>query len=543
MEKRAILAVVLSILVVFAFQAYLTPRNRSVSTPPKVQERTVQSPENKGTTIIPGLPADVVKPTAQAEPQSASSETGRDIVIENKVFKAVFSTRGAVLKSFVLKNYFDKLGKDARPIEMVTGRQWGTYPLGVTLIGNESVGTQDLLFQADRESLDLSSASEPDQVVFSAVVGNGAQVRKILTFVPDRYTFTLDIEIEGSPAASDYTGAAVGWVRILDLEKDTSTKLGFTGPAAWAENKLDEVSLKDLKNENKVFARNVSWVGYEEKYFLAAFLASSEADLFTASMARPTEDTVVISAIEQKSEAESEGNRIFSSSFFCGPKDIDILSALGMHLEKAINFGMFDIVAKPLLYALKTLKELTHNYGVAIIVITIILKVVFFPLTHKSYTSMKALKDLQPKMEALKKKYKDDREKLNQETMNLYRSHKVNPLGGCLPLLVQFPIFIAFYWVLMGSIELRHSPFIFWIKDLSAHDPYYITPILMGASMFVTQKMTPTSADPMQAKLMLAMPIVFTVMFLNFPSGLVIYWLVNNILQIFQQIYIDKRVS
>ena len=156
---------------------------------------------------------------------------------------------------------------------------------------------------------------------------------------------------------------------------------------------------------------------------------------------------------------------------------------------------------------------------------------------------MKAMKDLQPKMMALKKKYKNDKERLNRETMNLYRTNKVNPLGGCLPLLVQFPIFIAFYWVLLGSIELRHAPFMLWIKDLSAYDPYYITPILMGASMFIQQKMTPTMGDPTQAKVMLAMPIIFTFLFLKFPSGLVVYWLVNNVLQIFQQLYIDKRVS
>jgi YidC/Oxa1 family membrane protein insertase len=214
-----------------------------------------------------------------------------------------------------------------------------------------------------------------------------------------------------------------------------------------------------------------------------------------------------------------------------------------MDLEKAIDFGMFDIIAKPLLYILKYLNKATHNYGLAIIILTIIIKIIFFPLTHKSYKSMKAMKDLQPKMMALKKKYKNEKERLNREVMNLYRTNKVNPLGGCLPLLVQFPIFIAFYWVLLGSIELRHAPFMLWIKDLSAHDPYYITPILMGASMFIQQKMTPTVGDPTQAKVMLAMPIIFTFLFLKFPSGLVIYWLVNNVLQIFQQLYIDKRVS
>jgi len=212
-------------------------------------------------------------------------------------------------------------------------------------------------------------------------------------------------------------------------------------------------------------------------------------------------------------------------------------------LQKALNFGWFDVIAKPLLIFLKYINEFTHNYGVAIILLTVVIKILFFPLTHKSYKSMKDMQKVQPLMLKIREKYKNDRETLNKETMALYRTHKVNPLGGCLPMILQIPVFFALYKALLGSIELRHAPFLLWINDLSAKDPYYITPIVMGATMFIQQKMTPTVGDPTQAKMMLLMPIVFTFMFLNFPSGLVIYWLVNNVLSIGQQLYINKYAA
>jgi YidC/Oxa1 family membrane protein insertase len=228
---------------------------------------------------------------------------------------------------------------------------------------------------------------------------------------------------------------------------------------------------------------------------------------------------------------------------FFGPKGLDILKAQGQGLEKALALGWFTPIAKPLLYVLKYFYKYTHNYGIAIIIITLIIKILFFPLTHKSYKSMKDMQKLQPKMAELKEKHKDDRDTLNRSIMELYRTHKVNPLGGCLPMIVQIPVFFALYKSLMFSIELRHAPFMLWITDLSAKDPYYITPVIMGVTMFIQQKMTPTSMDPMQAKMMLALPVVFTFMFLNFPSGLVLYWLVNNILTIAQQTYINRSLK
>ena len=214
-----------------------------------------------------------------------------------------------------------------------------------------------------------------------------------------------------------------------------------------------------------------------------------------------------------------------------------------MGLENSIDYGWVKWLALPLLITLKYLNQFVHNYGIAIIIITTLIKIIFWPLGNKSYKSMKEMQSLQPKISELREKFKNDKTKLNQEVMQLYKKYKVNPMSGCLPMVIQIPVFFGLYKALLYSIELRHAPFAFWIQDLSAKDPYYITPIIMGATMLWQQKLSPQVGDPMQAKLMLLMPIVFTFLFLNFPSGLVIYWLFNNILSIGQQYYINKRYA
>jgi len=231
-------------------------------------------------------------------------------------------------------------------------------------------------------------------------------------------------------------------------------------------------------------------------------------------------------------------------SLYIGPRDIDILELQNAQLERTIDFGWFDIISKPLLLTLKFLNGFLHNWGVSIIVLTILIKILFWPLTNKSFKSMKGMQKLQPEIKELKEKHKDNKEEFAKQQMALFKRYKVNPLGGCLPMVLQIPVFIALYRALMDSIELRHAAFIpFWINDLAAKDPTYIAPLVMGASMFLQQKMTPTTVDPAQAKIMMFMPVMFTVMFLNFPSGLVIYWLINNLISIAQQVYINKKPS
>ena len=535
MEKRALIAVILSLLVLYIFQAHFTPPEKPVqpsieksNDEPLLPESVSPVPEKEGLFTFSDI-----SPTDFPE---------KEIRVETPLYTAIFSTRGAALKSWTLKKYLDHLGIEGKPIEMITDKGDTLHSLSMTLLWKKRSQMLDIQFQPDREILDLSQSEREGQITFTGTTRDGVLVKKIITFFPKTYWIEINVEITPPVSFPANKGAIINWVRKLDPERDVSNRFSFIGPVVYVNEKLKKIKLKHLDEGKKTFSRGVNWVGYDEKYFLAAFFSRKKA-LLLADIIKTEQDSIVINCYEKPSFSQSNGSYVFSYDFYCGPKDIEILRSLGVNLEKVIDFGMFDIIAKPLLYILKYLNKLTHNYGLAIIILTVIIKIIFFPLTHKSYKSMKAMKDLQPKIIALKEKYKDDKERLNREIINLYRTYKVNPLGGCLPLLIQFPIFIAFYWVLLGSIELRHAPFMLWIKDLSAHDPYFVTPILMGISMFIQQKMTPTAGDPTQAKVMLAMPVIFTFLFLKFPAGLVLYWLVNNILQIFQQLYIEKRIA
>jgi YidC/Oxa1 family membrane protein insertase len=255
------------------------------------------------------------------------------------------------------------------------------------------------------------------------------------------------------------------------------------------------------------------------------------------------EDSVYRVALEQNTRIDPGQHERIATSYYLGPKEQQYLTLVGNNLIGALHYGWLNIIARPLVQVLKFFYSYVGNYGAAIILLTFVIKIIFWPLSHKSYKSMEKMKKIQPMMKQLKEKYKDDRQKMNQELMQLYKTYKVNPAGGCLPMLLQIPVFIGLYEALMGAVELRHASFIthfpftdiVWLADLSAKDPYYITPVIMGLSMFLQQKLSPTAGDPTQAKIMLIMPIFLTFIFLNFPSGLVVYFFTNNMLSIFQQ--------
>ena len=295
-----------------------------------------------------------------------------------------------------------------------------------------------------------------------------------------------------------------------------------------------------------------TWVGYQDNYFLEA-LVPWEPLKTSLKLESPEKGVLKLTLVNPPLKLEPMQKAAFNYKAYLGPKDLNILKPLDSNLDRVVNFGWFDIIGKPLLSFLKFIYKYVHNYGVAIIILTILIKILFWPLTQKSYSSMKSMQKLQPQMAKIREKYKDNKEKLNQEMMALYKSNKVNPFGGCLPMIIQIPVFFALYRVLGGSIAIRHAPFMLWINDLSApdrlnigfHIPYTgglpVLTLLMGVSMFIQQKMTPTAGDPTQAKIMLMMPIVFTFMFINFPAGLVLYWLVNNVLTIGQQYLINRK--
>jgi YidC/Oxa1 family membrane protein insertase len=315
----------------------------------------------------------------------------------------------------------------------------------------------------------------------------------------------------------------------------------FSGPATLVKDDIDEVDVDDLNEGAVSYGRDISWTSFQTKYFLSVVVPGANA---VERVQIQRKGDAIENVLESSYFTLQAGEKRTLDYFvFIGPKEPGHLTAAGHQLEKITSFGFFNLLAQPLFLVLTFFYGFLQNYGIAIILLTAVIKIIFWPLTHKSYSSMKSMQKLQPEMAKLREKFKNDKERLNKEMMQLYKTHSVNPLGGCLPMIVQIPVFFALYQVLLNSIALRHAPFAFWLTDLAAKDPYYITPVLMGASMFVQQKMTPTTADPMQAKIFMMMPIVFTFMFLNFPSGLVIYWLVNNLLTILQQYFIHRKAT
>jgi YidC/Oxa1 family membrane protein insertase len=299
---------------------------------------------------------------------------------------------------------------------------------------------------------------------------------------------------------------------------------------------LYKPSKKEKKLSRQELMGPISWLGFTTKYFIGAIIVPDDlSPARTTGIIERPDATHFLTGLQV-----NQASRI---KVYIGPKKGIILQKIGVHLEDAIEYGWFGVIARPLVKMLHFFNLYVHNYGIAIIILTILIKLVFYPLSQKSYKSMGKMKEVQPKLAKIKEKYKDDKARLNKEMMDLYRTNKVNPFGGCLPIVVQIPVFFALYRALMVAIELRHAPFFGWILDLSAKDPYYVTPLIMGATMFLQQKMTPSTGDAMQAKMMLFMPIIFTFMFLNFPAGLVLYWLVNNLLSIGQQYMVMRQVS
>jgi len=332
----------------------------------------------------------------------------------------------------------------------------------------------------------------------------------------------------------------------------------FSGPAALIDGELKEIKTKKIASEGSSYAGRITWVASEDQYFVSAIIPE-EPQKASMRLSLTPREVLEATYVDPSPPVAPGTERTYRYKLYFGPKSLQALGSEGSELGRILDFGFFDIIAKPLLHAMNFIHRYIPSYGIAIILITIIVKILFWPLSNKSYQSMSQMKRLQPKMAEIRAKYKHDKKMMNQELMGLYKVYKVNPLGGCLPMILQIPVFFAFYKMLYQAIELRHAPFFLWITDLSAPDrlfhfsfkipmmtPPYGIPVLtiiMGASMFFQQKMSPPPGDPAQAKMMMFMPIFFTFIFINFPSGLVLYWLVNNILSMAQQYYISKKMA
>jgi YidC/Oxa1 family membrane protein insertase len=527
MEKRVMIAVLLSIAVMYGY-SFMFPQPQQQKPAVRQEAQGVSSSATvpqQGIAVIPAIPA-------------VAESAARDVTVETDTFLAVFSSRGGTLKRLLLKQYRESAAPHAKEIALVAEEQPENYSLR-----SEATGfTIDpfALFTPSVDSLRLAKG-ERKSLTFSWRSPQGDLFSKSYTFTGDSFAVDLDQQIVNN------SGARVDGVIRLALKNRMAAVKGDTrfevyGPSTLADNAIQNLKIDDLtKGGAKLYSKDILWSGFGDKYFFNAVLSRNGS--IAGAQVQERQGFVENVVSSAKLAVDPGRSLVFATRLYFGPKDLDILKAQGSRLEEVIDFGWFSSLAKPLLYSLKYFHRYTHNYGIDIIIITVILKLLFFPLTHKSYKSMKEMQVLQPKMAALKEKFKNDRDAMNKAVMELYKTNKVNPMSGCLPMLVQIPVFFALYKALMFSIELRHAPFMLWIHDLADKDPYYVTPVIMGVTMFIQTKMTPSQMDPMQQKVMLALPVVFTFMFLNFPSGLVLYWLVNNVLTIAQQAYINKSLG
>lgn len=540
-NKNLVLAMVLMLAVWLGFTFFFPPASKLQQKPgdKTASEAILNQQQQQPVTMN----VEESLPTAAADsvvtPTNETVAPAREIVVETDKFQAVFTSQGARLVSFKLKDYKATAAIDAPPVQMHESRALRYSTLRTT--GSEGfLLSEDASFQTPSPALVEVSGNDTSTIRFQHVSNNGMQYVKTFVIRGNEYMIDTGVELFNTTAAPLRGTVNLSLVKLWD-DSQEGDSYSFTGPATLVKDAIDDVDVDDLKQGPVTYNQDAIWTSFQTKYFLSVVVPGEKAvEKIQVSRNGDAIENLVESPYFTLQGGE---RRQLDYLVYIGPKEPEPLKAAGHQLEKVVSFGFFNLLAEPLFVVLTFFYGFFKNYGVAIILLTVLIKIIFWPLTHKSYSSMKSMQKLQPEMQKLRDKYKNDKERLNKEMMGLYKTHSVNPLGGCLPMLVQIPVFFALYQVLLNSIALRHAPFAFWLTDLSAKDPYYITPLLMGASMFVQQKMTPTTADPMQAKIFMMMPVVFTFMFLNFPSGLVIYWLVNNLLTILQQYFIHRKAA
>jgi YidC/Oxa1 family membrane protein insertase len=545
MDNLVIAFLILSLLIIVGYDYLMKELGLIPASVPEGQAPG-QPPASSGTTgpdeeLIPEPPRKAAGPSgAESSPSLAgttvqsAAETDRILSVETDLLRAELETRGGVIKTWELKRYTTQVDNGAHSVQLVYKAAQFPGPLTVR-VPDASISKQFLegLYHAEQDFTRLDAQHPTGHVTLRYRNGqSGAGIEKLLTFHHDSYVVEIALTVTGTPGPVD-----VGLGSNFGIVEWGEGFIGLIGPASLVDEKIE----KDTPSAESERTGNVKWAALQDKYFMSVLIPQHG----TSVQVKKELDKVVSTQVRTPLQPDGSPVRI---QLYAGPKEYDTLRAMNLGLEDTIDFGWFiygswspvKMVAKPLFAVLRTINEVTHNYGITIVLLTVGLKLLFAPLQYKSYKSMKDMQLIQPKVQALQEKHKDDRDRLNKELIKLYRDHKVNPVGGCLPMLLQMPVFVALFNVLYMTIDLRQAPFFLWVKDLSVPDPFYVLPIIMGATMVIQQKITPTTMDPMQAKIMLILPVMLTFLFLTFPAGLVLYWLTNNVLTITQQFVTDR---
>lgn len=544
MERRVLLAISLSFLVLFLYQSFLAP-----PAPPN-QPAEPAAPQATGspTTGLQGQPAPAA-PTIPPlpPPETVLGETDtRSITVETARVRATFSNRGARLERWELKDYY---ALDGGPLDLIPAAVSPAHAAPFSLKTDDAQVTADLnqaiYSVSGASSNDVDATTTPITLTFEMETSGGLRARKVFQLDPESYvvTFSASVERDGQPI-----NTAVEWGpglgdQIAQMPNGSLLSASSTHPAQaifqreGSVERVPHASLGSGRSEGGQFG----FVGIDDLYFVAMVVkptTSMEVQYSPLTLPDPTDPAQIGRYVSWSVRFPGPPQE---AQFYIGPKQLDILRAVDPELTRVIHFGIFAWLAAPLLGALKWVNGFAGNYGWSIVILTIFINLAMWPLRHKSVVSMRRMQELQPQMKAIQERYAKykitdpERQKMNQEVMALYKAKGVNPASGCVPMLLTMPFLFAFYAMLSQAIEIRGASFLGWITDLSAHDPLYITPLIMGASMFWQQRLTPTTADPTQQKVMMVMPFMFTFMSFGFPSGLVIYWTVSNLWAIGQQ--------
>ena len=557
-QKRLLLAVVLSVVVLVGYQTFFVKPPEPNNQPQQVQNRSADQVQVQQTN--PNVSDYKAQPGVAPQPVALQKKNYRTISVSTPLYTIAISEYGAAVKSFELKKY-KQTNKKGSPLKQLVPEQLVSGTLFFDLEGRSVPGLKDAVYTAKIDSTETSVFKGEKTIEFIFGTSQGIVVKKIFTFKADSYMIDCDIVFQNGSAMPLNDSLVISTPGFYDEATKKRSRFAFEGPVVLIDDEYTAIKPDDIEDKNTYHGK-IDWIGYSERYFMTAVMPKKKDD-GSANDARAKlsyiNDRVTNDYIQKMDRLDPGKQSSYSFIFYMGPKSQKVLGKYDNSLKNAINFGFFNVIAKPLLITMNVIYGVIPNYGIAIILLTILIKLIFWPLGTKSYKSMNKMKKVQPLMMEIREKYKGDKQKMNQETMALYKTYKVNPASGCLPLLVQMPIFFALYRMLYQAIELRHAPFIGWISDLSAPDRLFefnfaipmmqaphgipMLTLLMGASFLLQQKMTPTTGDPMQAKMMMLMPIFMTVLFINFPAGLVLYMFVNNIISMGQQYYIQKKFS
>lgn len=535
----------LILVMIFAFSSFMLWESWQKFNQPKPAADAVATTTTPGSaaptpsvSLQPGA-AGIVTPAISG----AGAPVGETFSVSTDLLKATISAQGGDLVELELLRYKEHGNKD-KSFFLFEAKHHYTAQSG--LIG-EGLPTHRSTFKRVEGPTVLANGADELKIRLEADAANGVKIAKVLTFKRNSYLVDVAWEITNG------SDKALAPHAYFQLQRNDAAPEGesmmvstFTGPAVFTDaEKYQKIAFGDIASGSAKFAKTADngWLAMVQHYFVSAWVPKGNTPREFYMRKQEGSNNFQAGLIIPVAEIAPGSKSETSVSLYAGPQEQAALKALSPGLDLVVDYGFLTVVAAPIFWALQAIHNLVGNWGWAIIVLTVILKGIFFPLSAASYKSMAKMKLLTPRLTQLKERFGDDKQRLNQEMMKMYQTEKVNPLGGCLPILVQIPVFIALYWVLLGAVEMRDAPWMLWIHDLASPDPYFILPVIMIISMFIQTKLNPTPPDPIQAKVMMAMPLIFGVMFLWFPAGLVLYWVVNNILSIAQQWQITRMIE